>query len=839
MEFFSHPTKENGKVVGGKLIAEHNEGVQRISSEQFSSLVRFGEIEPEKLKKLLAKIVRYHDLLKYLIYFQEYLRGKEIEPALKAHARGGGHVFYTNNQQGFFPEQAFIGYFLIRGHHRDLWTPTNGKADPLVRDKALIPEELNTLRLQLLDLQSSKAIIKEQCEIDLPEFDGLTVGEELFREARMLTKPLKRSTALSGPGAYFLINYLFSLLIEADKLDASQNDRYQRKSIPIGSVHDKLLPTKELSGLNLLRHQTRMAVRAKIDADDLLEYSIYTLTAPTGIGKTLTALDFALLLRDKLANQREGKQPLIVTALPFINIIEQTLEVYQEFINSERVFRVVGHYQFADVLGDRADVIGKEENDTKDYASKLMELNTWQADVVVTSFVQLFHTLISGRNKSLKKFHHLAGAILIMDEVQTVPLDLAPFLGSILYYLTKHLGTKIIMMTATQPKLVEFTDRQLLNRRKDSMAKVSMQLLDNPEVLFRKFSRTVLVPLITESLKSSDEFVELFQKKWSPEKATLIVVNTVKRSIEIYQKLFDFLGQKGLDTSLHYLSTNVLPVHRSAKIDTLKKLLKKHRAEEKKPATYCAPILVTTQVVEAGVDLDFDIGFRDIGPVDSIVQVAGRLNRENSTARANSPLYIISFGPRNGYISESQLVYGNPVIERVQAVFKGKDLVVEADYFEMVDHYFTSLAGQQHTKEVEERLRAVETLDYDGEKYGMNQFRYIKENDTTATVLIELETAQAAILAYRKLKELVFTDKKLFYEAQAEYDQKYKTIFQQHTLNVPKKYTEGLATFDTTNYLFVPFEDRSIWYNYAPKISKKAIGFQREINTDDNTATIL
>lgn len=820
--FYSHPIREDGKMIGGKLLTEHNAGVERISQTQFYERLQFPGLSVPILKQFLSGVVAYHDLLKYLTYFQAYLRGEEVVKELKNHAAGGALIYLLHHRETLlFPFQHYLGYFLIRGHHRDLWTPDCIKADPL--NYALVEaERRKVLTKQVLDLKANQAIISAETGISIPHAEQLILGNSLRSIAVRFSS--KKRPVLSGASAYFLTNYLFSLLIEADKLDASRNEHYELEPLPIDAVHERLPTPDPTDHLNQLRHQTRMEVRAKLQLPETLQTSIFTLTAPTGIGKTLTALDFALGLRAKLAAQRGGRQPLIITALPFINIIEQTLAEYHKYLDREQ-YRIVGHYQFADVLGDRKANCTEEDGfDTKEYTRQLMELHTWQADIVVTSFVQLFHTLISGRNKQLKKFHHLAGAILIMDEVQTIPLDLSAFLGGMLYYLTQYLDAKIIMMTATQPKLLEYTDKFLLEARGNSIAKANKPLLANPAHLFAQFERTKLIPLLEDPLKDSQAFLSLFLRCWKPGQACLIVLNTVQRSIEVYQLLCQHFSKQNTNVKLYYLSTNVLPWHRRAQIDIIKQALQAHREGQGAPL----PILVTTQVVEAGVDLDFDCGFRDIGPIDAIVQVAGRLNRENSAIRKHSPLYVMQFAGAGGRPADAELVYGRSTLERAVFTLKCRQEVLEPDYFHLVDSYFSTLENQVDQQQGHERMKKIDRLAYSDEEYGMNNFRYISERKI-ATVLIELDSVKEAKEQLEELHKTVFKDKDDYYQTKADKERKYKTIFQQHLLNVPEKYVQDLPQYKYGPYHVVNASAVDKWYRYADDQAPHLnYGFQRD-----------
>src|SRR5690606_2687433 len=195
---------------------------------------------------------------------------------------------------------------------------------------------------------------------------------------------------------YFLINYLFSLLIEADKLDASDTQPYRLKSINPKSVDDRfgsqISANHDLTLMtnNEVRNYCRKVVVSHLGNDNILDQYLFTLTAPTGIGKTMTALDFALKLKSKIKH-RQNIESRIIYALPFINIIEQALNEYKDTLPED--INILGHYQYADIFGEEKNY-QNDDGAEINYNQKLMALDTWQADVVITSFVQFFETLI-------------------------------------------------------------------------------------------------------------------------------------------------------------------------------------------------------------------------------------------------------------------------------------------------------------------------------------------------------------------------------------------------------------------------------------------------------------
>jgi len=651
-----------------------------------------------------------------------------------------------------------LAYYLILYHHRNLAYPLDQKADRFLEKYDLDLEEIFLAQVSSISQ-------------DLPQIEQEVYQDNLhsalqFPNRKSLRKFLRnwleKQESDVGIEDYFQINYLFSLLIEADKLDASDTPIHVQQSLPVDAVDDFIQSLNiEPTSQNILRDNVRKEVIQKLSDPHILTKRIFLLTAPTGIGKTLTALDFALKLRSQIATS-DNFIPQIITGLPFINIIEQTLAVYQKVLPQGQA-NILGHYQYADIFGK------EEEGDTQRYDQKLMQLDTWQADLIVTSFVQLLQTLISNKNKLLKKFNHFAGAIIIMDEVQSLRLEQVPLIGAMLYFLSEFLNTRLILMTATQPLLFELADTHILQKYGMSTEGKITHLLDNPQHYFQSFHRTKLVPLIFPKLADETEFIHKFSERWTESTSCLIVVNTVNRSLKVFQALQAYLQHQEHPNPLYYLSTNIIPAHRLERINTIKKDLK----------TGKNPILVSTQVVEAGVDLDFDMGFRDLGPIDSIVQVAGRINRENSDDRRYSPLYIVDFG-------DCQKIYG-PITKNQAEQALGTEEIFELGYLDLVETYFKKLTRDSAYLYSEKMFEALSTLRYDGEEdYVISKFKVIEESNRTVSVFIE-EGAKALEAKKAFIKKLSSLGEEKS-QAKRDFEKNHKKTFHQHIITLPKYY---------------------------------------------------
>ena len=266
-------------------------------------------------------------------------------------------------------------------------------------------------------------------------------------------------------------------------------------------------------------------------------------------------------------------------------------------------------------------------------------------------------------------------------------------------------------------------------------------------------------------------------KKWDPSKSCLIVCNTVNRSIEIYNKISEYFEEQELENPIHYLSTNIIPAHRAERIKLIKSEIKNANA----------PILISTQVVEAGVDLDFDMGFRDLGPIDSIIQVAGRINRNNNPDKEfHSPLYIVDFG-------DAKKIYGQITGCQAESALKTKTEFLEESYFDLIDSYFDNVASRSSFSVFNKIFESMKTLRYDGEVTNdvrpVSSFRIIEESQTTVAVFIEIDdySKQLRDNYYRKITGKITKD---------EFDENYKIDFQQRIITIPNYLAVGLKSID-------------------------------------------
>lgn len=752
MKFYSHKESKNEKIQYTLLKDHCTDVVNKMNSRLFYNL-GFSKLNFDKIIKYTG---RFHDFGKYTTFFQDYLDGR-FDGAEKNHSILSAVVIlnYLKNKEKLSDKEKYLIYYFIRFHHSNLQSPGQ---DSLI-DQFKNIRLKKTIDKQKEKIFDKKCLIKKEIDIDIFNDKYFQIFKDDIED---IIDNLSDEENIEN---YFLITYLFSLLIEADKLSASHTKLYHLKNISIDLVNNyvKLKP-KIFEETFKKRNQVKQEIESSIENINIKSEGLFTITAPTGIGKTLSSLNFAIKLRDK-TNKEQGYFPQIIYCLPFINIIDQTVDEFENVFKNESI-QIIKHHSYTDIFS-----LSKEtEKQDYDYQNYKMLVETWQGDIIITTFVQFLQTLIGIKNKALKKFNHFAGSIIIMDEVQSINCKYWPLTGASIYYLNKFLNTKIILMTATQPPF--FKNLKKLDIQEEIKP---IELLSNNKTYFENLNRTKIVPLLQTDLKDSIDFIEIFKQYYDKTKSTLIVVNTIKRSTQIFEEIkrnYENEINKG-QMCLFYLSTSLVPKQRLLVIKKLKKLL----------AGKISLILVSTQSVEAGVDLNFDIGFRDIGPLDSIIQVAGRINREGDKNHY-SPLYVLS------YKDDSSWVYGHIIPKVSKDILRKYKEIPENQYQQLVEEYFNKInsesLSQQDSIEIFQAMKRLEFSSGNNNK-SVSDFQLID---------VRYEIVEVFIDFYKgKNKSTSILEKFLF--AKKNKDQssimKMKKRFYSYVVSVNKKRLAGLT----------------------------------------------
>ena len=391
---------------------------------------------------------------------------------------------------------------------------------------------------------------------------------------------------------------LFSCLVDADFLDtenALQGPQPRGGNASLGELLQKLQshvapwlkkPKNELCA-------KRSAILRSCLQGGEREKGLYTLTVPTGGGKTVSSLAFALTHAVRHGMKR------VVYVIPYTSIIEQNAKVFAEILGPENVLEHHSQTELADEKGD---------SETLEARRRRLACENWDAPVIVTTAVQFFESLYATKTSRCRKLHNLADGVVIFDEAQTLPVPFLKPCISAIGELVRHYGATAVLCTATQPEL-----GRLFNELAPELS--IREIAPEPDELFEFFRR---VSFQREGQLSNEELAA----RLTETEQVLCIVNTRKRAREIFQ----LLPEEGR----FHLSTLMTPQDRKRVLDAVRERLK-----ERKPCR-----VVSTSLVEAGVDVDFPAVWREVAGLDSILQAAGRCNREGKKSAAESSVHI-------------------------------------------------------------------------------------------------------------------------------------------------------------------------------------------------------
>ena len=557
---------------GGHLLVDHLSAVASMAgdfSRQFDATAA--------TQRWAYRAGLWHDLGKYRVGFQRYLRQSDNPENAHIEGKVGGRE-KTHSAAGALwaiqqlnkPNQPYgnILAYLIAGHHAGLDDWDGG---------------LN----QRLQSDDSKLELKEALEANPPA--NILAHSDLIAQIP------------GGPAGFALwVRLLFSCLVDADFLDTEAHFDAGKPARRDG------FPTLEQMRLVLEAHMVAKAVSATpsdvntLRADILrqcrekaaLPAGFFSLTVPTGGGKTLSSLAFALNHA-----QTHGKRRVIY-AIPYTSIIEQTADVFRDVFKALGDEVLIEHHSQADAA------------DRDETARSRLACENWDAPLVVTTNVQLFESLFAAKTSRCRKLHNIVGSIIVLDEAQQLPPEfLQPILDA-LNLLVKHYGVTVVLCTATQPALnsTDYFDKSNNLRGLENVR----EIIDQPDVLFDALKRvSVELPADWNISTPWSEVAE----KIAAEDCVLAIVSTRKAAREL---------QRLLPPGTLHLSALMCGAHRKAVIDHIK-----HRLQAKRDSIDRYPLrVVSTQLVEAGVDIDFPVVFRALAGLDSIAQAAGRCNRE-------------------------------------------------------------------------------------------------------------------------------------------------------------------------------------------------------------------
>lgn len=412
-----------------------------------------------------------------------------------------------------------------------------------------------------------------------------------------------------------LIRMLFSCLVDADRIDTidfqvpeSKVARQSGEYVPWEALIDRLEKTiasfESDTAINRMRAEISEACRQAAQRPK----GTFTLSVPTGGGKTLASLRFALHHAHIHAMDR------IIYVVPFTSIIDQNAEVARNVLERE---------------GDEGRVVLEHHSnlspEKESWRDKLLAGN-WDAPVVYTTMVQFLDALFAGGTSSVRRMHQMANSVLIFDEIQSLPVNCVHLFNNAINFLVRHCGATAVMCTATQPILhkVDVCKGALLLQKK-------AEIVPDAKALFCKMRRVEVFNRCKPEKWSVEELVALADGCLQEMGNCLIIVNTKSMARKLFLACKDSIG-----VPVFHLSTGMCPAHRRIVFHKMKKHLK-----NRQPL-----ICVSTQLIEAGVDIDFGAVIRSLAGLDSVAQAAGRCNRNGAQRRGK----VILVNPADEYL---------------------------------------------------------------------------------------------------------------------------------------------------------------------------------------------
>ncbi|MBV6425913.1 MAG: hypothetical protein KIPDCIKN_00404 [Haliscomenobacter sp.] len=526
-------------------------------------------------------------------------------------------------------------------------------------------------------------------------------GNEQFNTLISFTK--KKEWQEKALEYYFDTQFSFAALIEGDKRDAGDKyieDYYHLEATCDSSKQELseglnqkwrwLSDKADKSDLDLLRTAIREEAVAKLQTHIAEGKRVFTLTAPTGAGKTFTLLALAAEI------QRQKGSLGILYALPFLSITEQVESIVQGFLKDYLPVSSKSKNQQIEDLIEKLNE-NPEAADFKELLKQDFIQQTFDHPFVITTFVQFFETLLSNRNSTLLKLPNFHRRIFLLDEIQALPPRLYIFFSAWLEAFCIRWDSYVILSTATMPKM-------------DFEVKSHIEEKCKPERLFKNYLQNLPIELIeAQHFFSQASFNryrihltkpfeltmdELAEAVICQDQSCLIILNTIRDSRDLYEKL----NSEG--NQVYLLNTHFIPVDRRRKIELIKAHL---NANEK-------VILVSTQLIEAGVDIDFPVVFRDLCPLPSLIQSAGRCNR-NKKLPDLGQVWFFHLTKENGK-SGATAVYRNEAksfLEFCQTYIHGG--MEEKELFNVQKQFFGFIADNLMIGDYEIDLKQVNLIE--------------------------------------------------------------------------------------------------------------------------------
>ncbi|MCD8314789.1 MAG: CRISPR-associated helicase Cas3' [Firmicutes bacterium] len=531
------------------------------------------------------------------------------------------------------------------------------------------------------------------------------------REIALPAKPILPNWVCDNVSFLFYTRMIFSCLVDADYLKTEEfmngaplprgeyesleclHEKMQKKALEFYDLERRSLDDADKTPEEKLLIQKKNDVlRACIENGKNFEKGLYTLTVPTGGGKTFSSLAFVLEHAMKHTISR------IIYVIPYTSIIDQTADFFEKILGAKNV---LPHHSGAEYLMKD----NGKDNLTSDDMRRSWAAENRDAPIIVTTSVQFFESIYSNKPSRCRKLHNIANSVIIFDEAQTIPANLLESCVSVIAQLVKNYGVTAVLCTATQPTLQSYFAAEGCND--------ICEIYPQSEDLYALLKRTTILDL------GDDLTYDIIADRIKNTEQTLCVVNLKDSAPEIYERL---TKQSELsEEECFCLTTHLCSTDRKLQLDKIRRRLK-----EGLPCR-----VVSTSLIEAGVDVDFPVVYREYAGLDSILQAAGRCNRHGTKSAADSPAYIFGLdGAKNAHTTSQNISAFRTV---------KKNHPNELDAPAAVEEYFREAYNIKNTDV--KNIMKWSKKGFDGSQFPFkkiaDEYRLIDQN--TRTVYIPLE----------------------------------------------------------------------------------------------------
>ncbi len=606
MSYIAHIREKDGEI---QTVHEHLEAVHLLC-ENIG-----GKIGVKYLAGLSGML---HDLGKNTNIFRTYIQDAVANPdnpppkGSVDHSTAGGRLLY----QRFYKKQSnFIGNLAVEWMAMSIISHHSGLRDFLTTDL-------------------SSDFLRRVSEKEIPEFEKAVATffkeqiseaefEEYFKKAKgEVTHILNviKENKLKPIAMSFIIKFIFSSLIDADRTNTRMFDENEVEEKMVdrpaffresyAALMDKIssLRNSEHAGkpINILR----MEMSNQCERFAFNPSGIYTLSIPTGGGKTLASLRYAL------KHAMEYKKDRIIYIVPYTTIIEQNAQEVRDILKNDEY--ILEHH--SNIIEDR-----NLEDEDYDLVKKKLKLakDNWDSPIIFTTMVQFLNVFYSKGTRNVRRLHNLSNSILIFDEVQSVPIKCISLFNEALNFLSSFGNSSIVLCTATQPAL-DFVENNL-------KIPPDSEMIKDLKMVGQSFKRVNIIDKTTPQGFSAAELKTFILDEMEQVNNLLVILNTKTAVRKLFEELNNKEEREIHDYVLFHLSTNMCPAHRKKVLKDVKEALSNKKRV----------ICLSTQLIEAGVDISFECVIRSLAGLDSIAQAAGRCNRHGE------------YGIRNVYLIKS------------------------------------------------------------------------------------------------------------------------------------------------------------------------------------------